>query len=357
MLHIIKSALTLGLLSLLACNTLWAQEAIPDSELEPPHDKKISLSLEARGDYQRIYIGGETDRANTGFKGNVANAILSGTLSPHFSYLYRQRLSGINLDRTFFESVDFLYLQYNPIERLSVKLGKWIVFVAGWEFEPAPIDVFQLSEFCYQMPAYQWGATVSYTLPNGQDHLHAQLIQSPYRKIYEARAGSPADMYAYNLVWTAHHASYDPMWSVNFMEYAPGHFMNYVSLGNRFHLTKRTFVDIEFLHRAPLDGEGRKLFADYSVFGQLAFHPTPQTKLYLKGSYDQNLSGSGADYCVTDGTRISCLGGGVEYSPIPNVRLHAHGNYAFGHNANAMGILQDRRTQINVGISWRMKVL
>ena len=52
--------------------------------------------------------------------------ILSGTLSPKFSYLYRQRLSSINLDRTFFESIDFLYLQYNPIEQLSIRLGKWI---------------------------------------------------------------------------------------------------------------------------------------------------------------------------------------------------------------------------------------
>ena len=36
-----------------------------------------------------------------------------------------------------------------------------------------------------------------------------------------------------------------------------------------------------------------------------------QTKLYLKGSYDQNLSGSAADHGVIDGTQITCLGGGV----------------------------------------------
>ena len=345
------------LLLFLPLTSLKAQEPTPDSELEAPHDKKVALSLEARGDYQRIYLGSQADKAGSGFKGNIANVILSGTLSPKFSYLYRQRLSSVNLDRTFFESIDFLYLQYNPTEQLSVKLGKWIVFVGGWEFEPAPIDVFQLGEFCYQMPAYQWGATVSYTLPNGQDNLHAQVIQSPYRKTYEAMSGQPADMYAYNLIWTAHHDWFVPMWSVNFMEYAPGRFMNYVSLGNRFQLTRRTFVDLDLMHRAPLDGEGKKAFADYSIYGQLAFHPTVQTKLYLKGSYDQNLSGSAADYGVTDGTQIACLGGGVEYSPIPEVRLHAHANYAFGTNTNPMAVLQDQRTQINVGVTWRMKVL
>ena len=339
--HLTKSLSALILLLSLTFGSLMAQEPTPDAELEAPHDKKVALSLEARGDYQRIYIGSQSDKAGSGFKGNIANVILSGTLSPKFSYLYRQRLSSVNLDRTFFESIDFLYLQYNPTEQLSVKLGKWIVFVGGWEFEPAPIDVFQLGEFCYQMPAYQWGATVSYTLPNGQDNLHAQVIQSPYRKTYEAMSGQPADMYAYNLIWTAHHDWFVPMWSVNFMEYAPGRFMNYVSLG----------------HRAPLDGEGKKAFADYSIYGQLAFHPTVQTKLYLKGSYDQNLSGSAADYGVTDGTQIACLGGGVEYSPIPEVRLHAHANYAFGTNTNPMAVLQDQRTQINVGVTWRMKVL
>ena len=108
---------------------------------------------------------------------------------------------------------------------------------------------------------------------------------------------------------------------------------------------------------APLDGEGKKAFADYSIYGQLAFHPTVQTKLYLKGSYDQNLSGSAADYGVIDGTQIACLGGGVENSPIPEVRLHAHANYAFGTNTNPMAVLHDQRTQINVGVTWRMKVL
>lgn len=355
--HLTKSLSALILLLSLSLGSLMAQEPTPDAELEAPHDKKVSLSLEARGDYQRIYLGSQADEAGSGFKGNIANIILSGTLSPKFSYLYRQRLSSANLDRTFFESIDFLYLQYNPTEQLSVKLGKWIVFVGGWEFEPAPIDVFQLGEFCYHMPAYQWGATVSYTLPNGQDNLHAQVIQSPYRKDYEARSGQPADMYAYNLIWTAHHNWFVPMWSVNFMEYAPGRFMNYVSLGNRFQLTRRTFVDLDLMHRAPLDGDGKKLFADYSIYGQLAFHPTIQTKLYLKGSYDQNTSGFHADYGVTDGTQIACLGGGVEYSPIPEVRLHAHANYAFGTNTNPQAVLHDQRTQINVGVTWRMKVL
>ena len=166
--HLTKSLSALTLLLSLSLGSLMAQEPTPDAELEAPHDKKVALSLEARGDYQRIYLGSQADKAGSGFKGNIANVILSGTLSPKFSYLYRQRLSSVNLDRTFFESIDFLYLQYNPIEQLSVKLGKWIVFVGGWEFEPAPIDVFQLGEFCYQMPAYP----VSYT--------HLTLPTKPY---------------------------------------------------------------------------------------------------------------------------------------------------------------------------------
>ena len=106
-----KSLAAIILLLSLSLGSLMAQEPTPDAELEAPHDKKVSLSLEARGDYQRIYLGSQADKAGSGFKGNIANVILSGTLSPKFSYLYRQRLSSANLDRTFFESIDLLFLQ------------------------------------------------------------------------------------------------------------------------------------------------------------------------------------------------------------------------------------------------------
>lgn len=119
------------LLLTLALGSLMAQGPIPETGLEAPHNKEISLSLEARGDYQRIYLGSHADQADPGFKGNIVNIILGGILSPKLSHLYRQRLSSINLDRSFFESTDFLYLQHNPIEQLSVRLGKWIVFVGG----------------------------------------------------------------------------------------------------------------------------------------------------------------------------------------------------------------------------------
>ena len=53
--HLTKSLSAFILLLSLAFGSLMAQEPTPDAELEAPHDKKVSLSLEARGDYQRIY--------------------------------------------------------------------------------------------------------------------------------------------------------------------------------------------------------------------------------------------------------------------------------------------------------------
>lgn len=61
--HLTKSLSVFILLLSLAFGSLMAQEPTPDAELEAPHDKKVSLSLEARGDYQRIYLGSQADKA------------------------------------------------------------------------------------------------------------------------------------------------------------------------------------------------------------------------------------------------------------------------------------------------------
>lgn len=347
------------LVALLSSVSLYAQSPAADSLSETQRSRKVSLSVEARADYQRTYVDRKLDAGSTGIRGNVANVILKGNFSPKFEFLYRQRLNGINIDRSFFESIDFLYLQYNPTSNLSLKLGKWIVFVGGWELEPAPIDVFQLGEFCYHLPAYSWGGTLTYSLPGDHDQLHLQVIESPFRKVYEGRHATKADMYAYGLIWTAQHDFFHPMWSVNFMEYAPKKFINYISLGNRFFVGDKVFVDLEFMHRAAMSGQRQFFFKDFSLFGQLAYHPAKEVKLYLKGSYDYNDSGSDADLALIDGTKLTRLGGGVEYTPkgYENIRFHLNGNYAFGRNPNPEAYVRPNQMMINAGVTWRIKVL
>lgn len=64
--------------------------------------KPINITFEARGDFRNEKVDGKTDHENSGFKGTNLNLILKGNIGKKFSYMYRQRLNGINKDYSFF---------------------------------------------------------------------------------------------------------------------------------------------------------------------------------------------------------------------------------------------------------------
>lgn len=334
------------LLSAWCCTTVMAQE-----------NYRPKLDFEIRQDYKRTYVDGETRKEDCGFKGNVMNVILKGKMTPELSYGYRQRLSGINKDRSFFDATDWVYLDYQATPHWSLMAGKQIVYVGGWDLEPAPIDVYHLSEFTYNFPCYEWGGIVSYNTLSGSDKVSFQLCESPFRKSYMQQNNKGADMYAYNLVWFGRHGFFEPIWSVNLMEYAPGKFINYIALGSKFHLNNRLQLDVDVINRAA---EGQAFFfRDCSFMCKLAYQPSPRVNVFAKMTYDVNKSGTDADMAVLDGTEMTAVGGGVEYFPLKkkNVRLHSSFNYSFGTNTNPNGVLVDKRTAVDVGVTWRVNIL
>ena len=339
----IKSIIALLLLS---STTVMAQETKP-----------VSLQVEARADYQCINIDGKKIKEGSGFKGNVVNIILKGDISPKFSYAFRNRLNGINKDYNFFNSTDWLYLKYKPNKNVSLIAGKYIVLVAGYELLPAPIDCYFLSEFCYNFPCYQWGLVGELTTNSGNDVFSAQICQSPYQKVYENKAGKAAEMYAYNVAWNGRHGFWEPFWSVNMSEYAPHKFINYISLGNKFHLADNLQLELDYWNRAA-SGQGF-IGKDCSVIGQVSYQPTEKLNVFAKASYEVNHAGTDADVAVVDGTELTRVGGGVEYYPLKekNVRIHGYYSYSFGKNANPAGVVQDKMSELNIGVTWRGKVL
>ncbi|APW32574.1 porin [Prevotella intermedia ATCC 25611 = DSM 20706] len=339
----IKSIIALLLLS---STTVMAQETKP-----------VNLQVEARADYQRINIDGKKIKEGSGFKGNVVNIILKGDISPKFSYAFRNRLNGINKDYNFFNSTDWLYLKYKPNKNVALIAGKYIVMVAGYELLPAPIDCYFLSEFCYNFPCYQWGLVGELTTNSGNDVFSAQICQSPYQKVYENKAGKAAEMYAYNVAWNGRHGFWEPFWSVNMSEYAPHKFINYISLGNKFHLADNLQLELDYWNRAA-SGQGF-IGKDCSVIGQISYQPTEKLNVFAKTSYEVNHAGTDADVAVMDGTELTRVGSGVEYYPLKekNVRIHGYYSYSFGKNANPAGVVQDKMSELNIGVTWRGKVL
>ncbi len=319
--------------------------------------KPVNMSIEARGDYQRVYTDGETTKADCGFKGKNLSVKLSGNITPRLSFLYRQRINAINKDVNFFDATDFLFLNYKFNRHFSVTSGKWVVLLGGWEYDLAPIDAFQLCEFSHHFCGYQWGVSLEYSTASNADRFLIQATQSPFRKAHKEHTGKDGDLYAYSFMWYGNHGILNTCWSTNFIEYAPGKFAHYIGLGSRFKLGDHVQTDIDLTHRATPNQ--KYLFNDYTLIGKIDYRPIDKLKVFARASYDVNKNNDKSNYSLTAGTEMTHVGGGVEFYPLNDDRLRLHGqySYSFGTNTNPEGGLQDKQHHINVGVTWRVKIL
>ena len=344
----------LCLLAMLASTMmLWAQKDIVD------------LKIEVRADYQREYMDGESIEENCGFRGKYLNMAISGNINDHFSYSWRQRFNKMigPEGSSFFDATDWAWLAYN-IKDFEISAGKQVVGIGGYEYDRAPIDLYFCSEFWNNVACYQFGVSGAYSFNEGKDKLMFQFCQSPFRN--HESAWNPADkngkvrnldMYAYNLMWYGNHGIFSSIYSVNMMEYAPGRFINYISLGNKFTFN-RVSLELDFMNRAT--SHQTFFFKDMSIIGELSWKPIDCLNVFGKVSYDVNNTDNN-DYYVMPGTDMTRLGCGVEYFPLRNgrhdIRLHANYCHTFGKNGNTESVLGDNHSMFDLGVTWKFDVL
>lgn len=321
-------------------------------------DLKPSVSLDARGEYQHVQQADTTVHRQSGFKGKLLSLFVTGELTPKFSYAYRQRLNGINRDHSFFDSTDWLWLRWNASPNFSLLAGKWAVLTGTWEMDPPPIDCFQLAEFAYGFPCYAWGLVGIASTNSGHDKFMLQVCQSPFRKTLEHATGRDIDTYAYNLIWQGNHGFWHPMWGVNLIECMPGRYITYIGIGNRFLIGDRATIDLDFLNRSS--SGHTYLFRDCSVMLQAQVRASRHVSAFLHGSYDVNRhSSTSRDLAITPGTEIKRLGAGLFLYPLADerLRIHAQYSYSWGTNTSPSAVLLDRQHFINLGVTWKMKLL
>ncbi len=323
----------------------------------------LNLKVEARGDYQHEYIRGATDDDASGFKGKFLNIRIDGNISDEFSYSYRQRLNKNDSGDSFFDATDWIYLTWKK-RGFEVSAGKQVVAIGGFEYDLAPIDLYFCSEWWQNIPCYQLGASVAYSFNGGKDKLLAQFCESPFRgdvEVIDALGNistkKQEEMYAYNLMWMGSHGWFNTLYSVNMIEYLPGKYINYISLGNKFDFGK-VQVELDLMNRAT---SGHTFFfSNVSAITKISWQPTKKLNLFAKGSYDVNSSDVDKDFLVAAETEVARIGAGVEYFPLKDgrndVRLHAAGSFTFGETLPS-GVLRDNNTYISVGVTWRMNLL
>lgn len=245
------------------------------------NEELLNLQVMARFDYQRYFLDGSSDRENCGFRGKNLSVYLYGNLNSHLSYAYRQRLNRAHKDETFFDATDFLYLAYKTDSDWKFSAGKQTILLGGYEYDLAPIDSYFVSEYSNNMNCYQLGASVEKALGEEKnDLLQFQFCMSPY-----VGAVDNKDIYSYNFMWTAEHGVFQPMWSLNFVEYQSGKFMNYISLGNIFSFRRVSFF-VDVMHRSLL--HNYTFFKDFTVVGKVTFDLCDRARLFVKAGHDYN---------------------------------------------------------------------
>ena len=289
------------------------------------------LGVEARFDYLNQSLEGNKIDAGSGFKVRYFNLRIDGQIASKFSYSWRQRFNRANSISEFAQNTDWLHLTYKPTENWAISAGKQVLMIGGWEYDRAPIELYFCSEFWNNVNCYQIGASVAYTTNSGNDTILFQACQSPYDT-----TSASVDYYAYNLYWSGSHGCFTALYSLNFMQYAPGKYDKYIALGNQFKFGDAT-IQLDLMNRGPKVKD--LLFDNFSIMGEASYLVADRVNIFAKATYDKIGNSSISASGLIPGTELTRVGGGVEYYPLGgqgnrNIRLHAAYAHTFGVNTN-----------------------
>ena len=187
---------------------------------------------------------------------------------------------------------------------------------------------------------------------------------------------------SYNLYWHGKFGHFSTAYSVNFMEYQRGKFINFIVLGNKLSFDKWS-IYADYINRAA---GFRNFFQDFSVVSRLDWHVSPSVNLFAKGGYEQNFSGYtyqaddgdfaqtaaaqtrdwdpiSVDMLMPDGYNHWFYGLGLEFRPrvYPDLRVHAWVADMVMHRPGSIAEIYpsitdaERHTiSANVGVTWKL---
>ena len=234
-----------------------------------------------------------------------------------------------------YDFIDWLILSYS-VGRFNFTVGKDMLAIGTWELDYYDVDVHTslVSPFWHKIAIYQWGGAVDYTTKDESTNLRFQFGTSPFGERPFA-----SKLFVYSLDWRGEYGCYMPIWSVNFVEYEKGKFVNLIALGNAFYFGDFT-LEIDYMNRAT---SVKNFFnQEFSVGAQLLYNYADKVEVFAKGGYE-NFNNSdifGYEdnlFVPTDSSlcpRYWYAGGGVHYFPLRksrDLRLHAvvaYNNYA-----------------------------
>ena len=118
--------------------------------------------------------------------------------------------------------------------------------IGTWELDYYDVDVHTslVSPFWHKIAIYQRGGAVDYTTKDESTNIRFQFGTSPFGEYPFA-----SKLFTYSLDWRGEYGCYAPIWSVNFVEYERGKFVNLIALGNAFYMGDFT-LELDYMNRA-----------------------------------------------------------------------------------------------------------
>jgi hypothetical protein len=316
------------------------------------------VKFDARFDWQSSFTHNADAKPGyaSNFNGRYLMFMLDGNISPKFSYSLRYRMIHPNHENSWrgvFNATDWAHLTYRPTKNWEITAGKMLVFYGSYEFDKNPLDVYMWSGWGGRVGCFQFGVLGKYITNDGRNNILFQINNSPF-----ADPLSLGAMYSYSVQWNGNFGVFNALYSDNLIEYQPGRFINYISLGNQFNFGPAT-IEIDYMNR--YGARGTKFFDDFSLIGRVKYDVCSQLTLFAKGGLDYNMAQEAGETDVIDmlvlpGERNVYYGAGLEFYPIKdskNVRIHAFWTSG-NNNLSVDGPQSWNKHNVGFGFKWRL---
>ena len=332
-------------------SVITAEVVEPKKKMQP-----ISVKFDARFDWQSSFTHNADAKPSyaSNFNGRYLMFVLDGNISPKFSYSLRYRMIHPNQNSAswydVYKATDWANLTYRPTKNWEITAGKMLVFYGSYEFDYNPLDVYMWSGWGGRVGCFQFGVLGKYITNDGRNNILFQINNSPF-----ADPLSLVAMYSYAVQWNGNFGVFNALYSDNLIEYQPGRFINYISLGNQFNFGPVKF-ELDYMNR--YGARGTHFLKDFSLIGKLNYNCMNRLNIFVKGGLDYNMAQEEGetdeiDMLIRPGERNVYYGAGLEFFPIKdskNVRIHAF----WQSGSNNLDGQSWNNHNVGIGFKWRL---
>ncbi len=317
--------------ALLLCSLAHSQEA-------EENGKYAEFQLIPRFDFNPYFTPGQTGDGSSGFTfGNTSiYTLVEGAFSDHVAFTLSNHWAAMTVPG--FEDTATLYRNtlysncnnWLDIAKFDFTFGNWTFTVGkdclasgGFEYDDWDVDVDYIltgdkaliaSNLWYNLPAYQWGASVGYSIGE-HTNIALQMVTSPFGERPFA-----SGLFSYSGKLNGNYGPFSNMWSASAIQRPDGGTEWLISLANRLEFADDFTFGFDWYNMADVyydEDEAPIGLLDGNTF-RASLEWAPEDAYYLKlagniyecggALYDANV-GAAFHYCPLDWLQLHTAAG------------------------------------------------